>query len=76
MDLLQAIATVEYKIATESDNFAAGRIIKMDINSAWPPETILSDALRRKYPYISVTYDRQAHDQIQLLIINKKKQVY
>lgn len=72
MELAQAIATIEYKIATESANFDEGRTIKMDINNAWPPVQDLSAALIRKYPWISLEYDRQANDMIQLVIINKK----
>lgn len=74
MELAKAIATVEYKIATESDNFTAGRTIRMDINNSWPAERDLADALRRRYPYISIQYDRQANDAVQLLISNKKSE--
>jgi len=68
MNLTQAIATVEYKIATESDNFDAGRLIKMDITDAWPNAIDLADALAKKYPFISVTYEHQPNDRVQLLV--------
>jgi hypothetical protein len=70
MELAQAVANIEYKIATESDNFEAGRTIKLDVNSAWPPLYKLSDALSRKYPYISLSYDDQPNDMLQLKIVN------
>jgi hypothetical protein len=70
MELAQAVANIEYKIATESDNFEAGRTIKMDVNGAWPPLSKLLDALSRKYPYISLTYDDQPNDMVQLKIVN------
>jgi len=68
MDLSRAISNVEYKIATEQENFDAGRTIKMDINDSWPEAADLSDALARKYPGISITYDHQPNDRLQLLI--------
>jgi hypothetical protein len=71
MDLERAIETIEYKIATESDFFKAGRTIKMDVTPAWPPVTELFDALRRRYPSVSITYDEQANDLVRLLIINR-----
>lgn len=71
MDLARAIEAIEYKIATESDRFDAGSTIKMDISASWPPLAELSDALNRKYPYVSLTYDHQANDMIQLILVNK-----
>jgi hypothetical protein len=71
MDLERAVETIEYKIATESDSFQAGRTIKMDITAAWPPVSDLSDVLVRKYPSISLSYDEQANDLVRLLITNK-----
>ena len=63
--------TIEYKIATESESFEAGRVIRLDINASWPPEADLADALRRKYPWVSITYERQQNDCIQLQIVNR-----
>jgi hypothetical protein len=70
MELGQAIANIEYKIATESDNFQEGRTITIDVNSSWPPVNELGDILTRKYPYISLAYHSQANDILQLKIIN------
>lgn len=68
MEISQAISTIEYKIATERDNFDSGRIIKIDITTAWPGATELADALAKRYPFISITYEHQPNDRIQLLI--------
>ena len=72
MDLAQAAASVEYKIATESSSFEEGRTIKMDINNGWPPVHDLSALLSRKYPWISLEYDHQPNDMVQLVIVNKR----
>ncbi|HRO42957.1 MAG TPA: hypothetical protein PL009_08990 [Flavipsychrobacter sp.] len=73
MDIAQAVSTIEYKIATESENFEAGQTIKMDINSDWPAEIKLAEALRRKYPYITLRYDYQANGAIQMIIANERQ---
>lgn len=68
MDLASAVSTIEYKIATESENFEAGRTLKMDINPSWPGKAELTEALQKRFPFISVNYDFQPNDRIQLLI--------
>jgi len=70
MQLSEAVSTIEYKIATEAESFALGNTLKLDISSTWPPFAELSDAIRRKLPNVSVTYDYQPNDMIQLLIVN------
>ena len=40
----------------------------MEISSAWPPLTELSEALRRRNPTVAVTYDFQPNDVIKLII--------
>jgi hypothetical protein len=70
MELAQAVANIEYKIATEWENFEAGRTIKLDVNSSWPALYELSNILSRKYPYILLTYDDQPNDVLQLKIVN------
>jgi len=72
MQLSDAVDTIEYKIATESDSFEAGRTIRMDVNYNWPPIGELSDALSRKHPHISVSYDHQPNDVVQLVIVNRR----
>ena len=74
MEIIQALNTIEYKIATESDSFEAGRPLHLDINAAWPAEADLADALRRKYPWVSVSYERQQNDCIRLQIVNRPPQ--
>jgi hypothetical protein len=68
MHLPAAIEAIEYKLATESGNFESKRVIKMDITEAWPPLTELTEALQRRFPGVSFSYDHQANDKIQLLI--------
>jgi len=68
MELAQAIATIEYKIATESGRFEDGYTLKMDIHQGWPPATELADAMSRKYPRLKLSYDFQANDRIQLIL--------
>ena len=68
MTIERAIETIEYKVATDSDRFNAGASIKMEISSAWPPLTELSEALTRRNPSVAVTYDFQPNEVIKLVI--------
>jgi hypothetical protein len=68
MTIERAVETIEYKIAADSDRFNAGASIKMEISSAWPPLTDLSEALRRRNPAVAVAYDYQVNDVIKLII--------
>lgn len=68
MTIERAIETIEYKVATDSDRFNTGASIKMEISSAWPPLTELSEALTRRNPSVAVTYDFQPNEVIKLVI--------
>ena len=68
MDIEKALAAVEYKLATDSDCFESGRIIRMDIHSGWPPATELADALARRQPFVSLYYEHQANEKVQLVL--------
>lgn len=72
MDISAAIETIEYKIATESDNFTSGRAIRLDITDAWPPLSDLLEALGRRFPHTNFTYDHQANNRIQLVIQHRQ----
>ncbi len=72
MNINDACVIVEYKLATESNRFADGLPVKIDIHKDWPDEYALSAELRKKYPYLSVQYDRQPNDILQLVLIHKK----
>lgn len=72
MELEQAIKTVEYKIATDSERLKAGSVISMDISNDWPDKAELSEALKRKYPHLSVSYDIQPNERLQLLLRNEQ----
>jgi len=72
MDLTRAIDNIEYKIATESDNFQARRTLRLAVTNAWPSIVELSDALQKRYPYISLRYDLQPNDVVELIIENQR----
>ncbi len=71
MTLEQAVATVEYKIATDSERFDAGTALKIQIHNQWPAERELRDALSRKYPFLTLRYDHQPNDCLLLIVENK-----
>ena len=68
MTIERAIETIEYKVTTDSERFNTGACIKMEISSAWPPLTELSEALTRRNPSVAVTYDFQPNEVIKLVI--------
>lgn len=72
MDLARALDNIEYKIATESDNFQAQRTLKMAVTNDWPSIAELNDALQRRFPYISLRYDQQPNDVVELVIENHR----
>ncbi len=72
MDLKSAVEAIEYKIATESDNFESGREIRMDITTSWPAAASLEDALRKKFPFVTLRYEERANDKMQLILENRR----